>query len=112
MGRYFLQDMADAYLECAYFTDVEENESEEVEFTSTFKNDAYQACCDFENACTTLKIDIRVYSPEQLGHDLWLTRNGHGAGFWDRNDETYPETLRKIFTALARAQGYHEIEFA
>lgn len=21
---------------------------------------------------------------EQLGHDLWLTRNGHGAGFWDR----------------------------
>lgn len=21
---------------------------------------------------------------EQLGHDFWLTRNGHGAGFWDR----------------------------
>ena len=21
---------------------------------------------------------------EQLGHDLWLTRNRHGAGFWDR----------------------------
>lgn len=20
----------------------------------------------------------------QLGHDLWLTRNGHGTGFWDR----------------------------
>lgn len=20
----------------------------------------------------------------QVGHDLWLTRNGHGAGFWDR----------------------------
>lgn len=20
----------------------------------------------------------------QLGHDFWLTRNGHGAGFWDR----------------------------
>lgn len=19
-----------------------------------------------------------------LGHDLWLTRNGHGTGFWDR----------------------------
>jgi hypothetical protein len=24
------------------------------------------------------------WSPEQLGHDYWLTRNGHGAGFWDR----------------------------
>lgn len=22
---------------------------------------------------------------EMLGHDFWLTRNGHGAGFWDRD---------------------------
>lgn len=21
---------------------------------------------------------------EKIGHDFWLTRNGHGAGFWDR----------------------------
>ena len=21
----------------------------------------------------------------QIGHDFWLTRNGHGAGFWDRD---------------------------
>jgi hypothetical protein len=24
------------------------------------------------------------YSIEQAGHDFWLTRNRHGAGFWDR----------------------------
>jgi hypothetical protein len=24
------------------------------------------------------------WSDEQAGHDFWLTRNGHGAGFWDR----------------------------
>jgi hypothetical protein len=23
-------------------------------------------------------------TPERAGHDFWLTRNGHGAGFWDR----------------------------
>lgn len=23
-------------------------------------------------------------SDEQIGHDFWLTRNGHGTGFWDR----------------------------
>lgn len=23
-------------------------------------------------------------SDEQAGHDFWLTRNRHGAGFWDR----------------------------
>ncbi len=22
--------------------------------------------------------------PEHIGHDFWLTRCGHGAGFWDR----------------------------
>jgi hypothetical protein len=25
------------------------------------------------------------WTDEQIGHDLWLTRAGHGAGFWDRN---------------------------
>lgn len=24
------------------------------------------------------------YGEAQAGHDYWLTRNGHGAGFWDR----------------------------
>lgn len=24
------------------------------------------------------------WTPAQFGHDFWLTRNGHGAGFWDR----------------------------
>tara|TARA_R100000808_G_C2080279_1_gene104398 strand:- start:296 stop:691 length:396 start_codon:yes stop_codon:yes gene_type:complete len=24
------------------------------------------------------------YGFEQFAHDFWLTRNGHGAGFWDR----------------------------
>lgn len=26
------------------------------------------------------------YTPERAGHDYWLTRNGHGAGFWDRTE--------------------------
>lgn len=26
------------------------------------------------------------YSDEQMGRDFWLTRNGHGAGFWDRDE--------------------------
>ena len=23
-------------------------------------------------------------APDMIGYDFWLTRNGHGAGFWDR----------------------------
>lgn len=25
-----------------------------------------------------------ILTPDRAGHDFWLTRNGHGAGFWDR----------------------------
>lgn len=31
-------------------------------------------------------LDGNAYDPEEYaGHDFWLTRNGHGAGFWDRD---------------------------
>lgn len=28
--------------------------------------------------------DESGYDDAHAGHDFWLTRNGHGAGFWDR----------------------------
>jgi len=44
---------------------------------------ARRDCADFVNANQTLLIDSGI-PEEQIGHDFWLTRNGHGAGFWDR----------------------------
>lgn len=35
---------------------------------------------------------------EQLGHDIWLTRNGHGAGFFDRDN--LPGTLGNDLTKV------------
>jgi hypothetical protein len=32
---------------------------------------------------TELPFVIEECEGSQLGHDFWLTRNGHGAGFWD-----------------------------
>lgn len=37
--------------------------------------------------------DLKDLDPEQCGHDFWLTRNGHGAGFWDRGLEEVGERL-------------------
>ena len=39
---------------------------------------------------------------ERAGHDFWLTRNGHGAGFWDGD---WPEPQASQLSASARAQG-------
>ena len=39
----------------------------------------------FVNGCIDQRPDIfDGMDAEQIGHDFWLTRNGHGAGFWDR----------------------------
>lgn len=38
----------------------------------------------------------------QAGHDFWLTRNGHGAGFWDG---AWPEPLATELTNAARYFG-------
>jgi len=37
--------------------------------------------------------------PGQAGHDFWLTRNGHGAGFWG------PEKDEDFLTKLSEAFG-------
>jgi hypothetical protein len=41
----------------------------------------------------------------QHGHDFWLTRNGHGAGFWDRGYGPVGERLTKA----AKAYGSEDI---
>lgn len=38
----------------------------------------------------------------QAGHDFWLTRNGHGAGFWDGD---WPEKQGEALTKLSREFG-------
>ena len=35
-----------------------------------------------------------------LAHNFWLTRNGHGAGFWDT---THPQ--KDLLTTIAKTQG-------
>lgn len=44
---------------------------------------------------------------EQNGHDFWLTRNGHGAGFWDRG---YSKEVSDHLTAAC--EKYGEIHIA
>ena len=39
---------------------------------------------------------------EQAGHDFWLTRNHHGAGFWDGD---WPHDAGKRLTEAAHVYG-------
>lgn len=41
-----------------------------------------------------------------MGHDLWLTSQGHGTGFWDR-DELYKKHRDHLTSCAERFAGVH-----
>lgn len=51
-----------------------------------------QDCADFQKDFGDL-IDDDGGDYSQAGHDFWLTRNGHGAGFWDGDWEKHGDEL-------------------
>jgi hypothetical protein len=55
-------------------------------------------CHDFQEQNQEL-LAAAAEDDAQHGHDFWLTRNRHGAGFWDRG---YPEGLGEKLTEAAR----------
>lgn len=64
-------------------------------------------CAEFMEANQALLDEAteRVgYSWGRAGHDYWLTRNGHGAGYWDR-DELAADDLGDRLTEACAAAG-------
>lgn len=45
----------------------------------------------------------------QLAHDFWLTRNGHGVGFWDRPHLWGGQETADALTAATKAYGERDI---
>lgn len=69
----------------------------------------------FETDCTRFQTEyakvisglddsvLRSFPPDShIPHDFWLTRNHHGAGFWDGD---YPEPIATQLTDLAHSFG-------
>ena len=54
------------------------------------------------------KADLPCSLMGPAGHDFWLTRNGHGVGFWAR-PEVYGEEKAKELTALAESFGHVDL---
>ena len=64
---------------------------------------AAEDCARFqEENAADLADDLADIDDEQAGHDFLLTRNHHGAGFWDRG---YPEPLATRLTDASHAFG-------
>lgn len=65
-------------------------------------------CADFQKAnAADLEAYVKAGRPlDHAGHDFWLTRNGHGAGFWDRGMGDLGERLSKASKAHGGADLY------
>lgn len=79
------------YLDAAVWAD--SPEGSKARFTRKALAHARAECARFLAACGDLAdtaIRTPGYSAERFGHDFWLTRCGHGAGFWDRDELAAP----------------------
>lgn len=88
-----ITEAANAYLECAAWSTTAYRPNGEPiglidEIDAEWSNAAIEAAHrEVENFWDDEVDEIvtrRNIPPAQVGHDLWLTRNHHGAGFWDR----------------------------
>ena len=93
---YSQQDFDDAYdalIECALWSSLAWGPTPDDEPISA---DELHSEWDIDDAIRQeLRSDVRAFMedeeadlgdmlPQQIGHDFWLTREHHGAGFWDR----------------------------
>lgn len=96
----------DGYVDCALWADCWPTEAETLTNESwesggrehlTIRPDARERMAqDCRAFCVEAVSDLVLYADERnfdpaqgsaysyAGHDFWLTRSGHGAGFWDR----------------------------
>ena len=98
-----------AYLEAAKFTDggPDHPDIEDAEFSEDAEKASRESCEAFLRA--NLDDIIAAVSRYRdgwasVGHDLWLTRNRHGSGFWDR-PELKADGLGSRLTHAAHAIG-------
>jgi hypothetical protein len=107
------------YIECMLWAEVLATDPDDPNYDTSFRDANYdekdlapktlakiiEDCADFQHAN---EADLREYEDaraipttadyttmECAGHDFWLTRNGHGAGFWDRGLGSLGDRLTK-----------------
>jgi len=106
MKNHDLDTTLTAYLACALWSSTDDA-GEPLDASCDIKDiapasveSARIACAFFLDRAGPWLADMEA---GQIGHCLWLNRNGHGSGFWD--EETCREEWRKVLSDKAHALG-------
>ena len=106
-----------AYIEAALWSSIEESSGHSLDRNYTAADVAPETLARMVADCAAFQVANEAHicdgnvttsysADEQAGHDFWLTRNGHGAGFWDG---AWDESVSKILTDAAHAFGEFDL---
>lgn len=105
-----VDEMTRAYLECAEWCGLDDEGHAALEL-------AVRPTWDKDTTATAIDLCARFLADHEseigsehtrAGHDLWLTRNRHGAGFWDGG---WPSPAAGLLTVDAHALGTAWVDF-
>ncbi len=110
-----LNEMLDGYITCALWSTSDESDESggepfdknySAEDLATEARAAMLADCKAFASAHVVTIvacfGLAQYDWARVGHDFWLSRNGHGAGF---NDGDWPEAYSERLSTAAEAMG-------
>ncbi len=104
-----MDNFTKGYIEAALWSSLDDNE-DSLENNYTVHNISMKTlakithdCIEFQeenkdnlNKAYELYPENEWTKEEQAGHDFWLTRNGHGCGFWDRDIGEVGDILTEV----------------
>lgn len=84
--RRDVDDFTRAYIVCALWSSTGDD-GEPLDATYNWTDLADETLDKIVSDCRAFQSenDLSGYPTEQAGHDFWLTRNGHGSGFWEND---------------------------
>lgn len=106
------------YLTCAAWSSTDENGEplDSYQFSNSAETkmkedlDKFVEMCQTELPKTLADYEKEGGTPEQFAHDFWLTRNGHGAGFWDRGLGEIGDIFTKASKTFGSCDLWHNPE--
>ena len=114
-----LPEFAQGYVEALFFTNGDTGDADDEDklnrlgtarLTAKALHSIRATCAAFERThadLLTAAYEHPGYGPRDAGCDLWFTRQGHGAGYWDRG---FPRPLSDALTEAAKTLGGCEME--
>lgn len=111
-----LRDFTHAYIDAALWSSTDDNgtplDSLDASLSAEARAQMEADCAAFYTDCRPIWDGLTAYTltgtvdDAQAGHDFWLTRNRHGAGFWDRGLGDAGEELTRRARAYGEADLY------